>query len=275
MGLELLTQQHFFAKEVQVNDNLLIKGNTSIIGAVSANNFRQIGNGNTGVGANALGSNNTGILNTALGASALLNNTGGSQNTAIGTSSLRFNIIGGQNTAIGATALQYNTASYNTAIGWESLGTLTVTGDFNTGCGIQACKTNTSGTQNTAIGAGSLRDNTIGSNNTCAGFTSLISCSGNRNTAIGATAGDSITTGSDNTIIGNGADVDTGARLRCLVLGAGATSPALDGSLSIGGTGGSAMDNLITASAPAGATGNYLRIWLNGVEYRIPIQAAV
>jgi hypothetical protein len=148
-----------------------------------------------------------------------------------------------------------------------------ITGNFNTGVGIQACRDNANGTQNTAVGAGSLRDNTNGAHNTAVGFTALVSASGTGNTAAGAQAGDALTTGQNNTIVGYIADVDTGSRARCLVLGAGATSPNLNGSLAIGGTGatGTTMENLTTAIAPIGPT-SYLRVWLNGQEYRILIQ---
>lgn len=213
------------------------------------------------------GYNNTSVNDTALASGFLT----GPSNTAVGSDALNENTDGGQNTAVGATALRYSTtADYNTAVGFASMSTNAVTGDFNTGVGIQACRDISSGTQNSAFGAGSLRDNQAGSNNTAVGFTSLVQTSGSGNTAVGVQSGDSITSGSNNTIVGATADVDIGARSRCLLLGVGATSPALDGTLAIGGTG-TPMENLTTATAPTGATA-YLRVWLNGQEHRILVQ---
>jgi hypothetical protein len=212
-----------------------------------------------------VGSNNTFVNDSALASASL----SGSDNTAAGTDALSGNTSGSYNTAVGTTALRYNTtANYNTAIGYASMSNNAVTGTFNTGVGIQACRDNSGGTQNTAAGAGALRDNTTGQDNTAVGFTSLIQAAGNYNTAIGSQAGDTIVTGASNTIVGRAADVDSGDRNKCVVLGASAVSPALDGTLAIGGTSFSAMDNLITSTAPTGAT-SYLRIWLNGTEYRI------
>jgi hypothetical protein len=212
-----------------------------------------------------VGSNNTFVNDSALTSASL----SGSDNTAVGADALNGNTAGSYNTAVGTTALRYSTtANYNTAIGYASMSNNAVTGTFNTGVGIQACRDNSGGTQNTAAGAGALRDNTTGQDNTAVGFTSLVQAAGNYNTAIGSQAGDTIVTGASNTIVGRAADVDSGARNKCVVLGASAVSPALDGTLTIGGASFSAMDNLITSTAPTGAT-SYLRIWLNGTEYRI------
>jgi hypothetical protein len=54
------------------------------------------------------------------------------------------------------------------------------------------------------------------------GFHSLLSTTANFNVGIGAYAGDSITSGPNNTIIGYNADVDSGERSNCTVLGANA-----------------------------------------------------
>ena len=93
------------------------------------------------------------------------------------------------------------------------------------------------------------------------------------NIGIGTQAGDTIGPGGSNIIIGHEADVDDSNRQRCIVLGRSAVSPAVDGSLAIGGDGGNIMNGLTTATAGAGAT-SYMRIWLNGFEYRILIQRA-
>jgi len=72
-------------------------------------------------------------------------------------------------------------------------------------------------------------------------------------------------------MLGTQTDVDSGARTNCVVIGANTTSPALDGSLSIGGTGGDAMGNLVTTSGGTSA-GQDLIIYLNGTRYRIALK---
>ena len=123
---------------------------------------------------------------------------------------------------------------------------------------------------NTSVGASSLRDSR-GDDNTAVGANALkANWSGTKNTAVGKDAGDTLTTGGENTILGSSADVDANSRARCVVLGFSATSPAVDGSLAIGGAGGNAMSGLITSASPM----DYLRLWLNGTEYKTPIQLA-
>ena len=213
------------------------------------------GGSNTAVGANALNANTTGFSNVAVGSSALSTNTGGAQNTSVGLNALNANSNGNNNTAVGIYALSSNTASNNTAVGQSAL------------------SSNTSGGPNVAVGANALFGNTIGNNQVAVGHNALLSSNAYNNTAIGSGAGSNCTTGSVNTLIGYNANVDSGGRELCVVIGGGATSPAVNGSLAIGGSGASAMGGLTTGIAPAGAS-TYLRIWLNGVEYRITAIAA-
>lgn len=75
-------------------------------------------------------------------------------------------------------------ASYNTGIGVNALYSLT-TGNSNVALGVQALFLNTIGNNNTAIGNSSLRTN-IGDFNTAVGSSSLYSnTTGNNNTALG------------------------------------------------------------------------------------------
>jgi hypothetical protein len=76
-----------------------------------------IAGSNTAVGADALGSNTTGINNIAVGGSALLSNTEGNGNTVIGPVALPSNTEGNDNTAVGDSALLQATGSGNTALG--------------------------------------------------------------------------------------------------------------------------------------------------------------
>src|SRR5439155_2260568 len=80
-----------------------------------------LGGGSTAEGNGAL-ANNTGEGNTGLGFQALFNNTSGQYNTASGTQALFNNTTGGQNTAAGLNALYSNTTgSFNVAVGYEAL----------------------------------------------------------------------------------------------------------------------------------------------------------
>ena len=131
------------------------------------------------------------------------------------------------------------------------------------------------GSGNIAIGENTLNKNNNGNNNIAVGRGALENCdSPDANIGVGTQAGKTIGNGGSNIIIGHEADVDESWRQRCIVLGRSAVSPAIDGSLAIGGTSGNAMSGLTTTTAPTGATGTFLRIWLNGSEFRIPIQRA-
>jgi hypothetical protein len=133
--------------------------------------------------------------NTLLGDDALLNNTA-TANTAVGFDALFFNTGGGFNTGIGAFALFRNkTGTENTAIGYGAL------------------PANGSGKSNTASGRSALEANKSGSNNTATGYAALLSnTTGRDNIALGYFAGQNLTTGSHNIYIGNfgGSDDESG-----------------------------------------------------------------
>jgi hypothetical protein len=159
----------------------------------------------------------------------------------------------------------------NTNVGETALSSPSLSGGDNTAVGANALILNTTGTGNTAIGYNAVNSNLAGAGNVGVGFNSLFGTAGNFNTGIGAYAGDSITSGQNNTIIGPSADVDSGARSNCVVLGNSAVSPATDGSLAIGGTAGNAMGNLVTTSGGTSASQDLI-IYLNGTRYRIALK---
>jgi hypothetical protein len=105
-------------------------------------------------------------------------------------------------TAEGQNALlSRTTGTFNTAIGFFSLGALT-TANFCTGLGAGTLLANTAG-ENTATGAGALLSNTTGSGNTADGAFALLSnATGFRNAATGRFALFNNTTGSFNTAHG-------------------------------------------------------------------------
>jgi hypothetical protein len=125
-------------------------------------------NGNTGMGLDALGPQNTGSLNTAFGAFALVGNTTGQANTAVGVSALELNTTGSDNTAVGEYALRSNSSVWNTA-----------------------------------VGAGALQANTAGLQNTAVGYLALAASQGDSTIAIGYTAGNNVTGGENSIFIGN------------------------------------------------------------------------
>jgi hypothetical protein len=103
--------------------------------------------------------------------------------------------VGGGNTFVGMTSGNFSMsgtgsqASYNTAVGGNSLAALT-TGYENSAFGTNALSSCLSGYDNCAFGMGALQY-----------------CTGNSNSAFGAFAGASLSYGLNNTLIGNGADV--------------------------------------------------------------------
>jgi hypothetical protein len=114
----------------------------------------------------------------------------------------------------------YGTLAYNTALGITALGSISLTGNYNTAVGYLAGSSNTSGAQNTftgriagsanttgsfnaAFGDACLNSNTTGSNNTSVGQGALTSnTTASYNTAVGYEAAKANTTGTQNTAMG-------------------------------------------------------------------------
>ena len=280
----------------QANNNNVAVGTNALRDTVSNQNVavgsqalrnNTTGERNIAVGADALRGNLTGSSNIGIGAGALYNAQNSSRNIAIGFDSLQ-KTVADQNIAIGHQAMKENTGGANNfALGVDALNK-NQTGSDNIAHGTSALYTNQTGNKNVAIGNDalnkntasdnisighqSLKENTSGSNNIAIGVDALK----NQNTpegniAIGKQAGDTIGGGGSNIIIGHEADVDNSGRQRCIVLGRSAVSPAIDGSLAIGGTGGNVMGNLNVATAGGTATGEYLNIYINGVQRKIAL----
>jgi len=177
----------------------------------------------------------------------------------------------------------------NVAAGTNALGSASLTGASNAAVGVNALAANTTGSNNCAFGEGTLAANLTGNNLSAFGHNALALCTSSGNCAFGQGAGAAVTsgsgnilmgnnvgatlaTGTNNIIIGRAANVDNAARSLCLVFGHNATTPAVDGSLVIGGVGaGNAMANLNVATAGGAAVGEYLNIYLNGVQRKIAL----
>lgn len=226
-------------------DTLKTDDNFVADGTITGSNIKQTPFNSVGFGNGALGNVSSAAgNNTAIGINSLANSVG-ANNTAIGVNALRDNNTGTSNCAVGISALDVNNSGAdNSAVGNSALGS-NQTGSFNCAFGTNALGANVSSNLNTAFGVNSL-----------------LNSGGSSNSAFGTSSGQTVTTGSNNTIIGESADVDTGVRSGCIVLGKSAVSPAVDGTLSL------KASNLTTGSNGTGAT-TYLRVWLNGVEHRI------
>jgi hypothetical protein len=127
----------------------------------------------------------------------------GSNNTAVGYNSLSSLTIGSENSAFGVLSLYSNT-----------------TGSRNSAFGVLSLYSNTTGYYNSAFGNYSLYTNTTGFYNSAFGNYSLSNyLTGNYNTALGYYAGTIITTGSNNTAIGYNAQVPSGTASNQIRLG--------------------------------------------------------
>ncbi|WP_138515595.1 tail fiber domain-containing protein [Limnobacter alexandrii] len=180
---------------------------------------------NTAVGSQAMYSNTTGVRNVAVGYASLLSNTTGYSNTAVGNLSMRSNTEGFDNTAVGRSSLRDNTTGVrNTAVGASAL-SFNTTGGHNVAVGPSSMQFNTTGTFNTAVGGSSMQLNTTGSYNSAFGIDALYSnTTGNNNTAVGSYALYYNTTGSGNVAIGDGALTSSTTASGNTVVGQGAGS---------------------------------------------------
>ena len=152
--------------------------------------------------------------NTAEGQNALLSRTTGTFNTAIGFFSLGALTTANFCTGLGAGTLLVNTADQNTATGAGALLSNTI-GFGNTADGAFALLSNATGTHNAATGRFALFNNTSGSFNTAHGLDALYSnTTGDSNTAIGLSALAFNTTGTSNIALGTsaGQNLTTGDR---------------------------------------------------------------
>jgi hypothetical protein len=142
---------------------------------------------------------NTGAV--ALGYLSLNSNTA-TGNTALGYEAGYSNTSGSNNTAIGNSALLANsTGIQNTATGTFALFSST-TGSSNVANGFDALESNTTASNNTAIGTLALHASNAG-NNTAVGYQSLYSNSGGGdNTAVGYESLYSNSNGNNNTAVG-------------------------------------------------------------------------
>lgn len=194
---------------------------------------------NTAMGSQSMLSNTTGTANTAIGYDAMRMNTTGSGNTSLGVASLHNNTTGYRNVALGRGAMYYNTTGYrNAMVGQAALHYNTV-GHQNAGVGQASIYLNTTGYYNASVGAYGLYFNTTGAENSSVGANSLLgNVSGNRNSALGYQA--NVLSGALNYASAIGADSRVGTS-DTVVLGAlgvnkNSTYSTIDDQIVIGAT---------------------------------------
>jgi hypothetical protein len=183
-------------------------GNNSMGNLTTANN-------NTAVGSTCLTNATTGGNNTAIGSTVLNLLTGGSFNVSVGNNSQNGNLIGVSNVSVGQNTLNGNNlGNSNVAIGRSALALNTASN--NTAIGFEAGTSNTSGVGLTAIGYNALRLSTA-NDNTAIGFQALQNSTGQNNTAIGSGAGGNSTAGNSNVILGHNSAPNINSSLNVVI----------------------------------------------------------
>ena len=108
----------------------------------------------------------------------------------------------GRNTGVGVTALtSLTTGNTNTAVGFESMKANT-SGNGNTALGYQTLLNNLTGTQNVAIGNSALKALTSGTQNVAVGGGLFQVSTSTGNTSVGTNAGNVLADGTNNTFLG-------------------------------------------------------------------------
>lgn len=179
------------------------------------------GDENTAVGYKSLYANTTGYYNTAMGSQSMLSNTTGASNTAIGYDAMRMNTTGSGNTSLGVESLHSNTTGYgNVALGRGTM-YFNTTGYRNAMVGQSALYSNTGGYENAAVGEASIHMNTTGYYNASVGAYGLYyNTTGAENSSVGANSLLGNTTGNRNSALGYRANVLSGALNYASALGA-------------------------------------------------------
>ncbi len=194
---------------------------------------------NTAMGSQSMLSNTTGTANTAIGYDAMRMNTTGSGNTSLGVASLHNNTTGYRNVALGRGAMYYNTTGYRNAMVGQAALHYNTEGHQNAGVGQASIYYNTTGYYNASVGAYGLYFNTTGAENSSVGANSLLgNVSGNRNSALGYQA--NVLSGALNYASAIGADSRVGTS-DTVVLGAlgvnkNSTYSTIDDQIVIGST---------------------------------------
>lgn len=231
---------------INSSGDLIIKSGTTTALTFSGANATLAGNLDVSSGTIKLDGNYpTGTNNVALGNTALdsIGTGGAGHNVAIGHAALTADDTGTGNVGIGAFALTSTvTGNYSTAIGQEALKVNTAS--WNNAIGFQSMLTSVGGEKNIAMGFWSLKN--LGSND--------------KNVAIGHEAGINLTGGDNNIIIGHNAQAASATTSNQITLGdANITSLRIPG-LASGASSGDVLTydgTDITLSAPTGVSAGF------------------
>ena len=193
-------------------------------------------------------------------------------NTCVGIEALESNVSGNLTTALGAYSLKaLDTGTANTALGYGT-GNVMTDGEKNVLVGAYAGFVS-NGSNNVLMGAYCAQNLTTGSDNTMLGYNI-----GNGTGGVGAV----LTGASENVFLGREASVDTADGSGCISIGWKAVSEASTGATSSDNGPGLALGS---ATAPvgfrgdgsvypaAGTSAGYVRIKLNGVNYKMLLLA--
>ena len=181
------------------------QGSGSLAGSIIINN-----DGGTG-------SINNAYYNTVLGWEAADDLTSGDSNTIVGNQAGYKLTEATGCTLIGRLAGEaLTTGSYNTAIGFNTMGDGVVTGSSNTAVGNSVLVAVTSGSGNTTLGEACAAGLTTGNNNVAIGRSAMSNgtVTGSYNIAIGYEALRAVTSGGENVMIGRdaGHDITSGTQ---------------------------------------------------------------
>jgi hypothetical protein len=188
------------------------------------------------------------------GTTPYIHNFGGA-NFFAGEDAGNFTMTGNENTGIGVNVLNSNfNGVQNTAMGFDTLSRNT-SGQRNAAFGNESMRENVGGGFNTGMGHNTLFFNVNGFNNTAVGYQALLNTTGNDNVAVGQNAGSNLlananTTGSGNTFIGTRSGSGVAAQLtNATAIGYEALVSASN-ALVLGGTGANAVSVGIGTETP-------------------------
>ncbi len=169
--------------------NSALSGKNNIVFGLFSSSKMAAASFNTIVGDSALYNDSIGNNNCAFGFKSLYNNIQGSYNTALGFDALYVNGYGNANTSVGMYSLYNCTGSFNTAVGYSSLGSVT-SGLYNCGFGEGTLSKTQTGIENSAVGYGADVTASNISNATVIGYNAV--CDASNKVRIGNTSVSSI-----------------------------------------------------------------------------------
>ena len=177
----------------------------------------------TSIGVRVGNASMSGGSNTLIGYNTGFTLTNGYSNTFVGLAAGKFTTTGFINTFVGEVAGVNNTTGYgNTAIGAGAMAINTLTGNDNTGLGVNALNAVSTGFFNTCVGKGAGQVITGGAGNVCVGHQSGVNITTAYNSVcVGNGAGAGLTTGGSGVYVGLNSTASGGTVNNETVIGTG------------------------------------------------------